>query len=274
MRDKAVIICNPDKKTSIVNDSILNAFEYYIAIKKYINPDIKLYLFDFSQSQAGFLIGFFESRYINLPKKWKENLVILDGYYPDDLNLLIRKGLILDLYTYSVISSWVEDIELTVISENLDRCKGSISRKNVEYFAEMSTDFGRTYSMKMLLDHIKPPEKAAPNILIASSKYSQDRKTNFIKELSLPSKPIIFKSNKGIPDLFEKYNELVYHKSPDIWDSYPRIMHESAYFNKKITYMNNTSIQDGSHYRYEDLISNGTHARLFSENDPVLQRFC
>jgi len=75
-----------------------------------------------------------------------------------------------------------------------------------------------------------------------------------------------------IPNIHEKFNELIY-VSQMLFDFAPRLMIETLYFNKKLTFLNyNPNWIDGASTRYKYIMKeNNIEPYVLKKNDPILK---
>lgn len=255
-----------------VNGSLINAFEYYIGIKRF-NKDFKLVLINFSPAYIDFLTKVFSQRANNISFDWKSDIISLTR--PKAMFKRYDRVLILDYGTMRDMKGKVIAKEITIISEkNTDKeeyfwdpCK-----YRAKYFAEMPFEYGESYRMKFLFDHYPQIESSNERVFVSSPEFTWYNDSNFLLKIKeIRGRDYFLKHSGSIDDLFSKYDTFVYYKSPRVWDCHPRLMIESAFYNKEYWYYNDTDIKDGSYYRYMDLIQNGILDRNM-EKDKVIER--
>lgn len=254
-----------------MNGSIINVLEYFLCAYEY-NPDIKLIFINGGTENYNHFIRTVEDRY---------NLDGLDGY-KDNIILMPKKQLIrnrfgrvliVDYGTIPQIKGLLSAKELLIITEVLLDQSDFILNKNlynVTYYGEMPFHYwNKQYRMKMLLDRMKPLKKVESGIYI-NSPHNHD--FSFVESLELPNKPILFKERIHKDNLFELFDTYVYYHANKWFDPHPRLFVECTHYNKEILYFNNPGILDGSFYRYNDVMRNGTKDRNLSKEDEIIKQ--
>jgi hypothetical protein len=163
---------------------------------------------------------------------------------------------------------------LVVISEKKTDDPEFFFRKdlyNVTYYGEMPFHYrDEEYRMKFLLDRYKKL-KTVDEAIFINSPHNED--LSFVDELSLPDKPIIYKTRNHKDNLFEKFDTYVYYHANKWFDPHPRLFIESAFYDKEILYFNPQNIMDGSFYRYKDLMERGIEGRTLTKDDEIVRQF-
>jgi len=264
-----------------LNGSHINALEYFLTIFEY-NPEICLVL-------------------VNCSEKGKEELIRVakDRYYLDDLTgwesqikclenrvKLIRQGftkiLVLDFYTIPNTKTLLHSQEIVEIAEftNPDHAPKNIEFDRYdEYNSRKHTVFGEMpwqekdvqYRMKMMFSRFKIPEKVTPGYYI-NSPGNPDK--SYMKKLDLEKdKPIFHKRRQHLANMFEHFDEYIYYHGNSWFDPHPRLFVECTFYGKKIRYINEHGIKDGSYYRYKDVCTNGIAGRILTKNDEIVRQF-
>ena len=268
--------------TPLVNGSLINAFEYYIAIREW-NPKQQLVFVNFSEVHEIKLRTLFQTRYSNLPQGYavgisfiKRSEVILKKF---------DRVLALDYSTMRDLKGLINAEEYYVISERYTHEAGffwDYPKRRVHYFNEMPFEYGdQRYKMKMLFDYFPKVETVEDNIYISSPDFASTSlgktkdvlRKELIDRIGREDKKILLKGPDHSKNLFSTFSELYYVKMYGTWDCHPRFMHEAAFYGKKVHYINDNDLVDGSYYRFKDLSENGLKGRDFSSRDAVIERF-
>jgi len=263
-----------------LNGSHINALEYYLTIFEY-NPEIRLVLINGSEKSKNELIKIAKNRYyLNDLIGWENNIDCLSNKVK-----LIRQGfkkvLVLDFYTIPNIKTLLHSHELIEIAEFTDP---KHAPKNIEfdrfdkYNARKHTIYGEMpwqekdveYRMKMLFTRYKIPREVTPGYYI-NSPGNPDK--SYLKKLNLENKPIFHKKRQHLNNMFEHFDEYIYYHGNSWFDPHPRLFVECTFYGKKIQYINNYGVKDGSYYRYNDVCTNGIAGRILSKNDEIIRQF-
>lgn len=260
-------------KTHALNGSLMNAFEYYIAIRQF-NKSFKLVLVNFSQKYIEALYRTWQQRYVLLPEDWKKDIVSLTRSEAPFQKY--DRVFILDYGTTRDLKGLILAKEITILSEGFTYHPDYYwdeSKYNVKYFAEMPFERGEKYRMKILFPHFKKIDSSEEGFFVSAPDYVWFNETEFLKEIKeIKNKKYFLKLKENIDNLFSKFDTLIYYKSRKKWDCHPRLMLESSFYNKKIIYYNKHNIKDGSYYRYKDLNENGLKDRIHTKEDKIIQR--
>lgn len=263
-----IIYYSPEK---IINGATIDAFEYFFVILKH-NPNMYFILISPSKYYRDYFISVMDNRYnIEIPN-WKDKVKSIK------INELIRfkfnKVIVLDFWTIKHIRGLLSANEVIVISDKHTENSDFMFSKelyNVTYYGEMPFEYrDKKYKIKLLFDKFKPVKKCASAIFINSPRNDD---FSFIKDLDLPDKPIIFKTENHKENLFELFDTYVYYHADKWFDPHPRLFLECAYYEKEILYFNEPGIKDGSYYRYNDLMENGLKDRFLNEDDEIVRKF-
>jgi hypothetical protein len=258
--------------------SLINAFEYFIAIYEH-NKNVVLMCLKSSKQAIDSMIYVMKNRYhLNDLKGFEKN--IIEVTWKDLIHTKFDNLLIVDFVTISHTRGLINAKNLIVISEKYTEDPNFFYRKdlyNVTYYGEMPFHYrDKIYRMKFLFDRYKPLGKINEAIYINSPQYdnaSWNYDTSFIKELNLPDLPVILKSPTHLKNLFEQFTVYVYYHANKWFDPHPRLFVECAYYGKKIHYINNYDVKDGSYYRYHDVLENGIKGRTNNKDDEIVRQF-
>lgn len=255
-----------------INGSLMNAFEYYIAILEH-NPDIHLYMLDCSDLLLEQIKSVYRNRYVLDDLDWEKNIVNLETK-GQLIKQKFDKVLVLDFCTINIIRGLFNSEKVVVIQELHTWDKDyQFSKKlyDVTYYGEMPFVYkDHEYRMKMLFHRFRPIRKADKAIFLNNQRGGTLR---FLKKIQLPDKPIIMKTPNHRTNLFELYDTYVYYHSGTWFDPHPRLFHESYFYGKDIIYFNPGHDIDGSWYRFYDVRENGLKDRFFSKEDKIIQEF-
>jgi len=246
-------------------------FEYFLCAYEH-NPNIKLIFIDCCQEYYNHFIRAVDDRY---------NLIGIEGYKENILGITranicrmkFGRAMIVNDGTIPQIKGILSAKDLIVLSEVFKNQKELILNKdlyNVTYFGEMPFNYyDKQYRMKMLLSRLKPLSKVESAIFV-NSPHNHD--FSFLDDLILPDKPIIIKDRVHKDNLFELFDTYLYFHANTWFDPHPRLFVECAHYGKEIIYYNKHGIKDGSYYRYNDVLKNGTKDRDLSKDDEIIKR--
>jgi len=253
----------------MINGSLINAFEYYLAIYEH-NRDFKLILLNTKEETRQLFISMIEERYqLDDLKGYEKNIVCFS------LNDLIKrhfnKVLVVDYSTINKTKGLVNSDRIIVISDDRTTdLKYLYSKKvsHVIYCGEMPFQYKDvSYRMKMLFDRYKPVGSKKATYI--HSPKNNDR--SFINDINLPDQPVIFREPGHLKNLFSQFDTFVYYHAHTWFDPTPRLMHECYFYYKKIIYINNFELKDGSWFRFNDLLESGLTDRTLNINDPIVK---
>jgi len=274
--------------TVVINGSIINAFEYYFAALEH-NSNMSLCLINFNRNYLEYLFKIVEDRYYLSDLNWKKNILLLDK----NRNLIkhgFDKVLVLDYSTIKFTRYFIRAKNLIVLSEYYTDDPEYIYNKkqyNAKYWGEMPFVYkDYDYRMKMLFNRFKPLKKVKNNLFISFGPIirkntdiieKQDIDENIknkIKKCGIDqNKNIFFKTDNHVDSFFEEFNEFLYIKRENsFFDTAPRIFVECCFYNKKIHYINDQEIKDGSYYRYNDILKKGYDNRTLTKEDEIIQQ--
>ncbi len=260
-----------------INGAVIDVLDYFITIYEY-NPKIELLIVNLNKEFKSKLSQLLQDRYDLKGLNIESNIIGIKRNdlirYRFDRILILDYGTIKHLKGYIFIKD--KSSKIIIISDlYTEQDEYWIDpllypEKCVTYYGEMPYVYKDIqYTIKQLLDRLKPVTKVEPNILV----YSPDNTDcNFIKTLNLPDKKIIFKTVNHKQNFFELFDTFLYYRDK-CFDARPRLFIESTYFNKDIIYINPDNIQDGSYYRYNDVITNGIDHRFLNKDDIIVQQF-
>jgi hypothetical protein len=263
-----------------LNGSHINALEYFLTIFEH-NPEIFLVLVNCSEPTKQKLIDIANNRYhLDDLVGWEDQMVCLESTIK-----LIRQGftkvLVLDFYTIPNVKTLLHSKELIEIAEFTSP---EHAPKNIEfqafdqYNSKKLTIYGEMpwqqkdieYRMKMMFTRFRVPERVTPGYYI-NSPGNPDK--SYIKKLNLSDKPIFHKKRKHLTNMFEHFDEYIYYHGNSWFDPHPRLFVECTFYGKKIQYINEHGVKDGSYYRWKDINTNGVSGRILSKNDEIVRQF-
>ena len=254
-----------------INGALINVIEYFLAAYEH-NKDIYLFLLNSNEGNKKYFLEMIYQRY---------NLEGLEGFEDNIIaghrNMLLRKkfDVVLSHSTGTVKNTkgLINTKKLLVLCDYwLDNPEYFYGKDiyNVTYYGEMPFQYKDIqYNFKMLFDRYKALPFEEDNIYIHSP---QNTDRTFIKDISLPDKPIIFRERGHVQNFFTKYKSFVYYHAHKWFDPSPRLMHESYFYGKSVAYINKWKLKDGSWYRFHDLADNGLDNRVLSKDDEIIQR--
>ena len=271
--DKALIFYQHSRQ---LTGSTFNMFEYFITILEH-NPDFKLIILNAKQNDKvkdiDYYCNIFENRYDLNDIDYKKNILALDYKDIVKLNRTLKKILVLDYGTVIRIKNLVPLPKIIHLAEKTDDPNYRFSSKSdVTIYGEMPFHIWDVkYRMKLAFKRFKKLNTVEKAVYIYSP-LNED--TSYIKSLNIPKdKRIILKTDNHLANLFEQFDEYIYYHGNKVWDQHPRLFLECAYYNKKITYINNYGVKDGSYYRYHDLMKNGLKNRTLTKDDAIVKLF-
>jgi len=272
---KAVLFYN---HLNSVNGAVIDVIEYFLALLDQ-NKNVKLLVINYNYKFKSIIENLIKDRYIIDNLNFKDNIININK--GNLLHYKFDRLLILDYTTLYRVKGLIriknDKSKIIILSDlHTDNKKYVISKKLypdgcVNYYGEMPFVYkDHQYNMKFLFSRYKMIKNAKETILLHSP---ENIDYSFIPNLNLPNKPIIYKTGQHKQNLFELFDTFVYYHANKWYDPRPRLMHECAFYNKKIIYFNNTNVIDGSYYRYKDLILNGLKNRWLNGDDEVIKEF-
>lgn len=250
--------------------SITNLFEYFLCMYEQ-NKDVEII---FVNGEKEGINKFIDVMYDRCDIKdlagFEGNIKIIPRY-----KLMYEqfdRALVLDFGTIPQIKGLIRVKDLIVLSEKKTEDPEFFFSKDlypVTYYGEMPFHYkDKNYRMKMLFNRYKKLKTVEPGIFVSSP---HNKNQNFIKTLSLPDKPIIFKTRNHKQNLFEQFDTFLYYHADKWFDPHPRLFVESAFYEKEIYYFNIPERIDGSFYRYHDVLENGVEGRTLDKHDELVQ---
>ena len=243
-----------------LNGSHINALEYFLTIYEH-NPDIRLVLVNATEKSKKELIKIANNRYhLDDLNGWEDNIDCLTNRIK-----LIRQGftkvLVLDFYTIPNTKDLLSTHELIEIAEftspehspqniEFDRYDEFNARKHIIYGEMPWQDKDVEYRMKMMFTRYRVPTEVTPGYYI-NSPGKPDKP--YISKLDLKDKPVFHKKRRHLNNMFEHFDEYIYYHGNSWFDPHPRLFVECTFYGKKIQYINEHGIKDGSYYRYKDV---------------------
>jgi len=251
-----------------ITGSTINAIEYYLTILEH-NSDIKLILVNGTGKSRQKIIDLAKNRYHLDDLDFEDNIICLEK------GKLMRQGfqrvLVLDYSTIQMTRDILVSKKIIVIQEKEDYKYDNLNSKNLIHYGEMPWQYkDHEYRMKMLFDRFKELGTVKSGLYVNSPK---NRDYDFLKHLDLPDKPIIFKARSHLDNMFEQFDEYLYWHANTWFDPHPRLFAECYFYGKKSNYHNIYGIQDGSFYRYHDMMERGIEDRTLNKDDEVVRHF-
>jgi len=274
-RIDAVVLYNGHPNIKLVG-SIFDAFEYYFVMLEH-NPNIKLFLINFNKTFIDYLYNIMEERYILDDLKWKENIIKIP--LTSLIHFKFNKVLIVDYTTIPHTRGFLATKKIIIITEYYTKDKRFQYNKklydDVVYYTEMPFEYkDKDYRIKMLFNRFKPLKHVQKGIFIHSpNNINLDIIPTMLKLDT--SKPIYYKKEKHMSNLFEHFDEYIYYHVNEYFDTHPRMPLECTYYNKSVKYIRSSddNYKDGSYYRFIDLKENGLKDRSLNKNDEIIQQF-
>ena len=252
-----------------VNGILIDTFEYYIFLRS-LGVDVDLLIIDATEEIKDKILKVIDEKYNVSEIEYKKNVKCINK------NTLIRmefdKVLLFDAKMCNKVKGLINANEIIVISNILYNQKHLIMKNNnVVYYGEMPFSYKHIhYNMKMNTSIFKKYEHC-DNCLYINSPRNDDY--TFISKLNINKRYIIKKKSEHMNNMFEMFDEYLYYHANKWFDPKPRLFMECCYYNKKIKYINNFGLKDGSWYRYYDMLDNGISNRKLTKNDEIIQRF-
>lgn len=273
-----------------LNGALIDALEYYLFLKKH-KCDVRLVVFSNSSGCSPDLIfELVEDRYH------------VDFDYRSGIEILTRKSevikhsgktmMIVDWGTFQsfpIIPTLWENIVIWFDykdKEMFEKYRRVDRFDNVTIYKEMPYEYGKDYKFKFAFDLYRPRKCSrnigylncfskgkSENISLIQEKYNFDHLviTANGPEFKKLDNVVVF--DKHPKDFFSLFNTYIYIHDGVYWDPRPRLFHESAFYEKKVIYINEHKIKDGGYYRYHDSLVSPIKERSLSLNDEVIQKF-
>lgn len=263
-------------KNSRLTGSTINAIEYFLSGYEY-NKELKLILVDAKKSFKRKTCYIIKDRYeLNNIEGFYNNIVCMKSFKLPSLKL--NKILVLDYFTISKLRCIINVNEILVISEKYTKNpKFFFDKKlyNVKYYGEMPFHYkDYDYRMKCLFSRYKKLKNVKVGTYINSPKneHGIDIRNHLLLNEKLP-KPFLKKSiTNHKENLFEQFNTYLYFHGNKWFDPHPRLFLECTFYGKKIFYVNNYGVKDGSWYRNKDIKINGVKNRTLNKDDEIIRQ--
>lgn len=240
----------------IIDGSIINAFEYFYTCWER-DKTSKLYII-YNNLSCDYR-EFFRLKYnINLKcldnivlitlekisfQKFR-NILIIDG---EGINILPDK-----IFFYNKILA-------------LSGMKHKINHKIKKYFCEYNhlcpEGYNINYKSKIRYDLFKIPKYLEDKVFINSPHNPK---------ISLGLKNEITREQLNTPNMFGKYNKMIYIQNPKIIDRKPRCFLECKFLNIPYEFIFK-GIRDGGYYRYNESLKETLEERLLTQNDEIIK---
>jgi len=272
--DAVIIMCIYQQS---ITGSHFNVFEHYIKVLEY-NPDVKLVFLLFTPTTTiiDYYIKIYEERYKleHVDTRWKEG--ILGVKYGDFKHYKFNRVLILDFGTIPPMQQFLKNNckELTVVSELHTENPKLFFDKNVypvTYYGEMPFVYkDHQYRMRYNLDLLKDIDNPK-DALFVTSRADDDVIEEKLK--LFPNKPVLKRLKaEHIPNFLGEWDELLYIRTPNWYDSHPRCFIEAEYYGRKMHYFNDEGVKDGGWYRWLDIQERGIEDRQLTKDDVIIQK--
>jgi len=268
-----------------INGSFIDVLDYYIFMKCN-NIKIELNILTYNSDIKNIIKNIISDRY-NINNFDIDKIKILKKN--DHIRIQCDKVLLFDwgsikhtLFKYNKLIYVYEYCENNKMVDIL------YNKKNVSFFNEMKFGIGNKYINKINFKNMKKIKtKQDRNIgyINCLSKGTPEVIKKILKEYNFDKLIITTKSSvfDNIPntqifkthpkDFFELFDTYIYYHDGVYFDPRPRLFHECIFYNKKIIYINENNIKDGSYYRYNDAIKNGYKHRILTEDDEIIKLF-
>ena len=277
MKKTSAVVLYNNHNTIKICGSIIDAFEYYFIILEN-NPNIKLYMINFNKPFMDFLFNIIEDRYNLKGLQWKENIVNLEGY--QIVRTVFDHVLIVDYSTIKKLKGLVKTDKTIIITElHSDFSEYMFDKKlyNTKCYSEMPFEYkdgDKPYKIKLLFDRFKKLKNVKKGIYIQSPSNPDLESIPLKLNLDL-SKPIFYKKEDHMKNMFSYFDEYIYYHVNKYFDPHPRLPLECTFYNKSVKYIRSeeTDKIDGSYYRFKDLEENGLEDRNLTKNDEIVQQF-
>jgi len=270
-----------------INGSFIDALEYYICMK--IN-NIDIIFVILNSSDKSDILSYIQ---FLIKDRYEVNIEIPDIHIIHNneyVKIRCENALITDWGSFN--KSLFKYDKLFLLYEydknnNIINYMNKYKRNNINIYNEMPFGIGNVYKNKMLFDYMKINKNETRNIGYINCISKGDRdvilkildKYNFDKLLITTTndkfdgmdKVEILKSHPE--NFFSLFDTYIYYHDGKYFDPRPRLFHECLFHKKKIIYINDYDIKDGSYYRYNDAIENGWKGRNLTKDDEIIKMF-
>lgn len=235
-----------------LNGALVDCIEYYL-FSKSINKDIKLIFIEHPEyfNVRTVVENIINDRY-DITFEWKGGI----EYWTSHIKLIETQYDNILIFDYTTLEHVpiMRGSKIHILYDHEPSKKRLYNilsvHDHIKIYNEMPFGMGVYYYMKFSFSLYKP--------------LTNQTLTNFIDK---KSGRIIKQHTKGLFD-FGEYEYI----HDGTFDRRPRMMIESAFYNKPITYTNEHNIKDGSYYRYYDLKRNGIQDRYLTPNDEIIKQ--
>ena len=222
-----------------INGSVLDVLDYYITMYKF-NKSIKMIFINFTKEFQKIIFNLIDDRYELNGLDIKKNII---GIKRRDLVFHeFDRLLIFDYGTIRAVKGLVrlknENSRLVIISElYTDEDQYTINKSLypegcVQYYGEMPFVYkDNDYIIKHLLKNLKTIKQVNSGIFVNSPRNND---YSFLKEIELPDKPLIYKTDSHKDNLFELFDTYLYYHANTYFDPRPRLFAECYYYGKDI----------------------------------------
>jgi hypothetical protein len=248
-----------------INGSLFYCFEYY----KFLLDNNKDIVFIIHKSKNNKILDIFKNKYL-LNENDLKNVIFTNSIkeifkYTNNID----KILFLDTRSYKNNYPLIrtKNIYLYANNDNYNKPKS----KNIKIYGYYDYQkFQYSTLLKFYFNIYPEIKKSKNNYFISSTLKNIDEKISekFTNKYSNKYEKDV---NNHLNNLFENFNTLVYIHST--LDTNNRIIIESAFYNKKIEFIDDCNIIDSSNIRYEDAINNNIKKYYLTLDDILIKDF-
>lgn len=262
-----------------VMGSVIDVIEYYLTARQY-SKDVYLAFFPYNNETLyhdyrSKIIDLIKSKYLNLPDNFENNILKIKKF--DLPKIRPDKLIIFDWGSIPRLKGFLAFAHKLIIISELSEPEYMVDKNkyNVVYYGEMPFVYkDYPYRMKFAFDLYPRLKQVKKGLYINSpnNDYLQDKNIlSYLNNFQYEENQIFKKSGTHKDNLFEHFDHYLYYHANKYFDTHPRLFHECYFYNKKITYVNEYNIKDGSYYRYQDLLKTGLENRILGEGDEIIQ---
>jgi hypothetical protein len=253
-----------------VTGSVIDALEYFMVAN--LTSPVYLVLLDIPhysiQDYKQHLLYLINNRY-NYPYDLSDKIKIVPKI--ELIKQEFDEVVILDWGTITHIHGLLRAKHITIVTELTDSTHVMLdkSKYNVTYFTEMPFAYcDEKYIMKFAFEFFKPLFNVKEALYLnCPGDIDNLNANNYAASFN---KPYFVKQEQHVNNLFEQFDEYVYYHSA-YFDPHPRLFHECYFYKKRINYINNAKVKDGSYYRFSDLVANKLTNRYLDSNDEIIR---
>jgi hypothetical protein len=250
------------KPKNKINGTLFYCFEYFKFLEKFC--DCKFYITDISTKDLELVNKIFEEKYnTNL-----NNIIPIKTI--DLYRLNLNKTLILDIHTFYNVKEFLTN-EIHCFSNDEHEVFRYKNERKVIYYGSYNYQNYDVFSyLKLNFGIFKQFDKSGEAIFISALNQEYIKNELPRWKRTFPNKEIILKKNyEGRGNIFELIDSVHYVHTGR--DTNNRIIPESFYYGKKITYENRHVETDSISFRTEDILKNGLKNYTLTEEDEVIK---